>query len=332
MPTATLNVPPNGTAIDVSTFGRLKRFYVSDEFQGSLIIQAALDGDGSDASGAWLDIARLSGGEGVTVDLYCKYLKVSTSRLLIDPETPPNVSVSADTAAPTFTYLEAPNGSGEGSTTDTTALGADKTIVVVGSFEGQLFIDAIVAGAVERVGYFNGEGGALNISGIYSGMKVTRTRASSGNVPSVYVAANSPGGAPAATPTQVITLRADAVAMGSSYLTLDEFLTPVPSCIVKKVRWYFESGSTDPAAENLLMRLREVGNDGSALKTMGQLNLGSQAGANDGIGSMGSAADWTCTAAADETTLLQFQFRSPGFGGATSLGKFILFLEIEPKT
>lgn len=133
LPMPVLNGP--GAAVDVSTQGRDKTVVITGDFAGATITLEVSEEAGG--AGAYAPVYTFqTGDQQKTFQLAARYLRVNVANRKATVPFSATADVAADDMGATFAVLTLPANNGPGASTNVSAQGEWKTIVVGGSFPG----------------------------------------------------------------------------------------------------------------------------------------------------------------------------------------------------
>jgi hypothetical protein len=129
----------SGAAVDVSTFGATKTFVVSGSWVLTPQITIEFNNATVAANGGWQAIKTFQGAGSITVDVACKWVRVSITNFRGGAA--PEVNVGGESDGTTLLSLPVPTGNGHGAAVDVSALGLFKTAQVALAFRGSLIVE-----------------------------------------------------------------------------------------------------------------------------------------------------------------------------------------------
>ena len=139
-----LNVPApagngSGAAVDFSAFGAPKTIIVSGQWTLIPTINVEINNDAVSTDGGWQSIFTVQGSGTVTVNVACRWIRVTISNHRGGMA--PVVNIGGDDAGTTFAELVATAGNGVGAAVDVSALPELKTVQVSLEFRGSVIIE-----------------------------------------------------------------------------------------------------------------------------------------------------------------------------------------------
>ena len=165
-------VPPAGNgvgaAVDVSALGPLKTITVQGVFTGVVTVEYSEDGGVTFAQ-----LASFAAGGKQTITLAARFMRVRRGGVGLIPGTP-NIDVASDDTGQLFANLPVPAGNGTGASVDVSALGTLNTVVVGGTFTGNVVVEISEDNVVWTQCLFYAQGGGQTKKFVAQFMRVRR--------------------------------------------------------------------------------------------------------------------------------------------------------------
>lgn len=164
----------SGAAVDMAAFGSVKTLIVGGTWDLIPTINIEVNNDPSSSAGSWQSVKTFLGSGVFTVNVACKWMRVTVANFRGGQA--PVVNVGGTDDGTDFAALPAPTGTGVGTAVDVSALGVFKSVQVATDFRGAVVIEVSEDGGTtwgEQAGFQDPGLQSFNVAADF--MRVRRT-------------------------------------------------------------------------------------------------------------------------------------------------------------